>query len=258
MRAPGASRAADPFVLRFEVVQERIVAPDAYPFTIPAVRQLDQLPLHPKVTYFVGENGTGKSTILEAMAVAAGFNAEGGSENFRFATRRSESPLCDAFRLVRTGRRPRTGFFLRAESYFNLATNIEELDRDPWGGPPVIDSFGGTSLHEQSHGESFLALLTKRFGPNGLYILDEPEAALSPMRQMSALARIHQLVREGSQFVIATHAPILLAYPKSTIYELSTQGIRKVPYEETATYSVTKDFILRREAMLAELLAEEE
>ena len=180
------------------------------------------------MTYFVGENGTGKSTILEAMAVAAGFNAEGGTENFRFATRRSESSLGNALRLVRSPRRPRTGFFLRAESYFNLATNIEELDREPSFAPPVIDSYGGRSLHEQSHGESFLSLLMSRFGPNGFYLLDEPEAALSPLRQMSALARIHQLVRAGSQFVIATHAPILLAYPGSLIYELSSSGAREV------------------------------
>jgi predicted ATPase len=213
--------------------------------------------LHPRVTYLVGENGSGKSTILEAIAVAAGFNAEGGSSNFHFSTRRSESRLCDALRLVRSSRRPRTGFFLRAESYFNLATNIEDLDREPGPGPPVIDSYGGKSLHEQSHGESFLALLTKRFGGDGLYVVDEPEAALSPMRQMSALARIHQLVLEGSQFVVATHAPILLAYPGALIYELNGEGIREVPYEETATYAVTRDFILHRETMLRELLANE-
>jgi predicted ATPase len=254
-RAPGSPRPTDAFVLRCEIVPERVTAPDAYPFTIPAIAQLSELRLHPKVTYFVGENGSGKSTILEAIAVAAGFNAEGGTENFRFSTRRSESALCDALRLVRSARRPRTGFFLRAESYFNVATNIEEMDREPSFGPPVIDSYGGRSLHEQSHGESFLALLMNRFGANGFYVLDEPEAALSPMRQMSALARIHQLVREGSQFVIATHAPILLAYPGALIYELSAKGIRKVTYEETSTYSVTRDFILRREAMLKELLA---
>lgn len=241
-------RAADAFVRRCELVPERIAAPDAYPFTIPAVAQLHDLRLHPKVTYFVGENGSGKSTILEAIAVAAGFNAEGGSENFRFSTRRSESALCDALRLVRGARRPRTGFFLRAESYFNVATEIDALG--------VADSYGGVSLHEQSHGESFLALLMNRFGGDGFYVLDEPEAALSPMRQMSALARVHQLVREGCQFVIATHAPIVLAYPEATIYELSAEGIREVTYEESATYSVTREFILRREAMLRELLAE--
>jgi predicted ATPase len=257
-RSARSSNRVDPFVLSVDVVRERIVEPGAYPFTIPAIRGLARLPLHPRVTYLVGENGSGKSTLLEAIAVAAGFNAEGGSSNFHFSTRRSESPLCEALRLVRSSRRPRTGFFLRAESYFNLATNIEDLDREPGLGPPVIDSYGGKSLHEQSHGESFLALLMNRFGRDGLYVLDEPEAALSPMRQMSALARIHQLVLEGSQFVIATHAPILLAYPGALIYELSGEGIREVPYEATATYAVTRDFILHRETMLRELLAEDE
>jgi predicted ATPase len=214
-RSSTSTRPTEAFVLRCEIVPERVAAPDAYPFTIPAVSHIHGLRLHPKVTYFVGENGSGKSTILEAIAVAAGFNAEGGTENFRFSTRRSESALCDALRLVRGARRPRTGFFLRAESYFNVATEIDALG--------VADSYGGVSLHEQSHGESFLALLMNRFGANGFYVLDEPEAALSPMRQLSALARIHQLVREGSQFVIATHAPILLAYPGALIYELSAR-----------------------------------
>jgi predicted ATPase len=179
-----------------------------YPFSIPAIRGLEVLPLHPKVTYLVGENGSGKSTLLEAIAVIMGFNAEGGSTNFRFQTRRSESPLWQTLRIVRGVRRPRTGFFLRAESYFNLATNIEELDREPGLGPPIIDSYGSKSLHEQSHGESFVALMMHRFGTDGLYLLDEPEAALSPLRQMSALARIHQLVLAGCQFIIATQVHV--------------------------------------------------
>ncbi len=170
------------------------------------------------MTYFVGENGSGKSTLLEAIAVAAGFNAEGGSMNFHFSTRSSESALAGALRLVRSVRRPRTGFFLRAESFFNLATAIEQLDKDP-GGSPIIDSYGGRSLHEQSHGESFLAVALHRFGPQGLYVLDEPEAALSPLRQMSMLRRMRDLVHQGCQFIVATHAPILLAYPGASIQQ---------------------------------------
>ncbi|MGZ3476679.1 MAG: AAA family ATPase [Polyangiales bacterium] len=244
-------------MLRVEMVREKVPDESAYPFSIPAIARIERLELHPKVTYFVGENGSGKSTLIEAIAVAAGFNAEGGSSNFKFSTRSSESALWRALRLVRRARRPQTGFFLRAESYFNVATKIEELDREPAAAPRIIDSFGGRSLHEQSHGESFFALLRHRFGPEGLYLLDEPEAALSPMRQMSALVRMHELVKQGSQFVIATHSPILLAYPNAKIYELSADGIEERAYEETATYAVTRDFILRRDLMLRELLGEE-
>jgi predicted ATPase len=149
---------------------------DQYPFCLPAVRTLQQIDLHPKVTYFVGENGSGKSTLLEAIAVSLGFNAEGGSKNFRFDTRRSHSVLNEYLRIVKGVKRPRTGFFLRAESFFNVASEIERLDEGP-GGPPVINSYGGRSLHEQSHGESFLALMLERFSRQGLYVLDEPEAA---------------------------------------------------------------------------------
>lgn len=183
---------------------------DRYPFNLPAVRHLDVLPFHPKVTFLVGENGAGKSTLIEALAVAWGFNAEGGSKNFNFTTRTSHSELHQFVRPVRSVRRARDGFFLRAESYFNVGTQIEELDKEP-GGPPIIDSFGGVSLHEQSHGESFFALLDNRLGGDGLYIFDEPEAALSPNRQLSFLARLHELVRKRSQFIIATHSPIILA-----------------------------------------------
>ena len=234
-----------PFIRQVFVVESRVEDPSAFPFTLPAVKQLDGLELAP-VTYFVGENGSGKSTILEAIAVAAGYNAEGGSKNFRFATRASESILHRALRLSRT-RREKTGFFLRAESFFNVATQIEELD------PALLASYGGKSLHEQSHGESFLSLVKHRFGPDGLYILDEPEAALSPSRQLALLRRMHDLVEDGSQLIVATHAPIVMAYPGATIYLLDARGITKVAYEETEHVSLTRDFLQDRERYLARL-----
>jgi predicted ATPase len=207
-----------------------------YPFSIPSIQTLDELELDAKVTFLIGENGAGKSTLIEAMAILAGFNAEGGSKNFRFDTRRSESCLHEFMRPVRGIRRPRDGFFLRAESYFNVATEIDRLG--------VGDSYGGVSLHEQSHGESFLALANHRFGGNGLYILDEPEAALSPQRQLSLLSIIHNLVEErASQFIIATHSPILMAYPKALIYRLGPNGMERVAYEDTEHYKITRDFL---------------
>ncbi len=202
--------------------RERVPSFEVHPFTLAAVRGLQSLDLHPSVTYLIGENGTGKSTLLEAIAVAFGFNPEGGSKNFRFETRGSHANLHSFLRL-RRGRRSRTGFFFRAESYFNLATAIEEMDRIEetegvrTAGPKLTPTYGGKTLHEQSHGESFFALLENRFFGHGLYILDEPEAALSPNRQLSFLARLHQLVTDRSQFIIATHSPINLAYPDAWI-----------------------------------------
>jgi predicted ATPase len=235
--------------------REDIPSFSKYPFSIPAVRNLSSLELHPKVTYLIGENGSGKSTLIEGIAVATGFNAEGGSKNFTFSTRSSESILSDYLRCSRNIRRERTGYFLRAESYFNVATEIEKLDNEPGGGPPIISYYGGVSLHEQSHGESFLALANHRFGPDGFYILDEPEAALSPTRQLSLLQIIHRLVsRQGSQFIIATHSPILMAYPDATIYSLSAEGIEKVVYEETEHYTLTRDFLNHRDVYMRALM----
>jgi predicted ATPase len=229
--------------------REKVDSFDHYPFSLAAVRTLERLELHPKVTFFIGENGSGKSTLLEAMAISLGFNAEGGTKNFRFDTRASHSVLHEHLRIAKGVRKPKDGFFLRAESFFNVATQIEALDSEPSFGPPVIASYGGRSLHEQSHGESFLALMTNRFGGHGLYILDEPEAALSPQRQLAVLARMHDLVRDASQFVIATHSPILMAYPDAWIYEFG-----QLAYEDTEHYRVTKSFLANPKRMLDVLL----
>lgn len=242
------------YVSRITLRREKVESFDQYPFSLPAIRSLESIDLHPKVTYFVGENGTGKSTLLEGIAINLGFNAEGGTKNFRFGTRRSHSELHEFLRIAKGVRRPRDGFFLRAESFFNVATEIENLDAEPAPGPPIIDSYGGRSLHEQSHGESFLALITERFGGQGIYILDEPEAALSPQRQLAVLKRIHDLVLDRSQFIIATHSPLLMAYPDSKIYLCSRDGISPVSYEDTEHFQVTRDFLANPARMLRILM----
>lgn len=222
--------------------REKIIAPGEYPFNIPALKNFSTLQLHPKVTYLSGENGMGKSTLIEAIAVACGFNPEGGSLNFNFNTRASHSVLHQYVRVARAAVRAKDGFFLRGESFFNVGTNIEELDKEG-DEPRVIDSYGGVSLHEQSHGEAFWSLLVHRFSGNGLYILDEPEAALSPTRQMAMLTRMHQLIGQQSQFIIATHSPIVMAYPDSIIYQLTESGIKKTSYAETENYKISHHFI---------------
>jgi predicted ATPase len=238
------------YVTRLSLQREKIESFDRYPFSLPAISNLDKLDLHPKMTFFVGENGSGKSTLLEALAISLGFNAEGGTKNFRFDTRSSHSVLHEYLRVAKGVRRPKDGFFLRAESFFNVATEIENLDTESAGGRRLIHSYGGRSLHEQSHGESFLALMTHRFRGEGLYILDEPEAALSPQRQLAVLARIHDLIRDGSQFIIATHSPILMAYPDAVIYHCDGDGILRIAYEDTEHYQVTRSFLADPQRML--------
>lgn len=205
------------------------------------------------VTFLVGENGTGKSTLLEAIAVACGFNPEGGTRNFNFSTRATHSVLGEYLTPSRR-RYPKDGFFLRAESFYNVATNIDEMDEEVAGAPRLIESYGGVSLHKQSHGESFLALVQNRFGGCGLYLLDEPEAALSPSRLLTLMAEMNALVKADSQFVIATHSPILMAFPEARIYELSETGIRPAAYRETEHYQLTKQFLDGPERMLRYLL----
>lgn len=220
----------------------------SYLSRLPAVRSLyseGQLDFHMPVTFFVGENGTGKSTLLEAIAVAMGFNPEGGSRDFSFSTKPSHSELYQYLTTIKTVS-PKDGFFLRAESFYNTASYLDETS--------TLARYGGVSFHEQSHGESFLSLVVNRFEGNGLYILDEPEAALSPQRLMSLIVTMDELVRKNSQLLIATHSPILMAYPNAEILQLTQDGIRSVTYKETEHYKITKQFLDRPEQMIKYLL----
>ncbi len=222
-----------------------------YPFTLPVVRHLAEHPLELRkpITFLTGDNGAGKSTLVEAVAVAAGFNAEGGSQSFRFATRATESSLGDHLTLSWGVRKPRTGYFLRAESFYNVATEIDRI------GGGIHRSYGGRSLHERSHGESFIDLMTHRFGGRGLYVLDEPEAALSVRGCLVVLRRMQELVNEGSQFIVATHSPILLAAPHAQILEIDGDGaVDEVSYDAAEPVALTRNFLGEPDRFLKHLL----
>ncbi|WP_455035616.1 AAA family ATPase [Lachnoanaerobaculum gingivalis] len=216
-------------------------------------KKIGGLELTKPVTIFVGENGVGKSTLIEGLAVAMGFNAEGGSVNFSFSTKESHSNLHEYITVSRGWRKHKDGFFLRAESFYNVASNIDDLDNGS-GGLPIILSYGGVSLHEQSHGESFMALVENRFSGNGLYILDEPEAALSPMRLMELICYIKKLVDNNSQFIISTHSPILMTFPDAEVIEITQEEIKSVDYKETEYFLITKRFMDSPEQMIKNLL----
>lgn len=243
-----------------ELILNDTLPPYSYLCELPVIRYLLQkgnLPFSAPVTFLVGENGSGKSTLIEAIATAFGFNPEGGSRNFTFSTTESHSELWKHITLAK-GPRPRDGFFLRAEAVYNVASNIDEMDSEEYEfikPPAVIDSFGGVSLHEQSHGESFLSIVQHRFGGKGLYILDEPEAALSPTRQMTLLLEIDRLVKTESQLIIATHSPILMAYPNAEILECDESGIHPVAFRDTEHYRITKLFLDQPERMIEKLLS---
>lgn len=243
------SRRTKPYLLRASFRPDVDPNYDEYPFNVPAVRELDRIEFHPNVTFFVGENGSGKSTVLEAIAVALGFGAEGGTKNVQFRTVDSVSPLHEALRLARGVPQPQDGYFLRAESFFNVASYMDEVG--------YTDGYGG-SLHARSHGESFMAVLVNKLRGNGIYLFDEPEAALSPSRQMAALSAIHQLVEASSQFVIATHSPILLSYPNAKIIQFDRSGLSEVAYEDTEHFAVTRDFLNNYPRRLEQLLSDDE
>ncbi|MCU9614981.1 AAA family ATPase [Caldibacillus lycopersici] len=243
------------FIRSIYLLRDKIPSHHIFPFSIPVIKHLDELVFHPNVTFIVGENGMGKSTLLEGIAVGLGFNPEGGTLNFNFASYESHSNLHEFLRIARGVQRPQDHFFLRAETFYNVATNIEELDAAPSFGRKIIDSFGGKSLHQQSHGESFFATFIHRFQGNGLYILDEPEAALSPLRQISMLARIHELVNEGSQFIISTHSPIIMSYPSAKIMELSENGLTETKFEDINHYTIMKQFFDDKDRLLYHLFS---
>jgi len=252
-------RGFDQFVREFYLDKNAIIESgyaSKYPFSLKAVKALESLELHPNVTFLVGENGSGKSTLLEALAVSYGFNPEGGTKNFNFSTEASHSELHKYIRLVKGIRRAKDGFFLRAESFYNVASSIDQMDREPYGGAPIIASYGGVSLHKQSHGEAFMTLMQERFSGNGVYILDEPEAALSPTRQMAMLTRIHDLVQKDAQFIIATHSPIIMSYPNAIIYNVD-DDFKEISYKDTEHHVVMRKFMNRPEEMLSLLLENE-
>ena len=244
-RSAAGKATGAPFLHRIESLADK-VDPAEYPFSIPAFSHGIDLSFRSKVTFFVGENGSGKSTLLEAIAECCGFNPEGGSRDHHRATFADRSPLAQALRL---SWRPKVteGFFMRAESFYNFATYIEQVSD--------LSAYGGKSLHAQSHGESFISLFANRF-EQGIYILDEPEAALSPQRQLSFLRIVHDLASPGhAQFLIATHSPILLACPGAVLFDLDGDVIRETSYRETRHFLITRDFLNSPERFFKHLFA---
>ena len=238
-----------PLLREVRLEASRVPDPEAFPFTLPAVRALkDGLAFHPQVTFLVGENGSGKSTILEALAAKLDLDAQGGDTVLTFVEHGADTPLHEAMLLSRGARRPSMRYFLRAESFFNVAQHVDAH-------PGALAAHGGRPLHGMSHGESFLTLALERFYPDGLFLLDEPEAAMSPQGCLTLLRRIRELALEGAQFVIATHSPLLLAYPDAIIYALGDDGIETVAYEDTEHYRLTRDFLEAPERYLRQLFS---
>ena len=246
---------------KLTLLRERVQDWNAYPFSVAAISGLGELAFRSRICFFAGENGTGKSTLLEAIAAHYGFGREGGNRNFRNDSTESNhsiDPLVKALRLS-FDNRSGAGFFLRAESFFNTASHMDDLDREPAEHSPLVsDFYGGRSLHTRSHGETFFTLLDLKFRRNGLFLLDEPEAALSPQRQLSFLVLMHDVLHKfkDAQFIVSTHSPVLLAYPAAQIVSFDDGMIHEVDYEETGSYQVAHRFLNHREEFLKQLFAE--
>jgi predicted ATPase len=225
---------------------------DSYLQEITTIKNFDKLEFGKNITFFVGENGTGKSTLLEAIAVAYGFNPEGGTLNYRFSTYDDVSILSSAVHMVKGYKRPKANYFFRAESFFNVASKAEDY-RDNTPKAIYYARYGGKSLHEQSHGESFLEFF-KSFEKEGIYIMDEPEAALSPQRQLTLFIQIAKMAETGSQFIIATHSPILLGIPEADIVSFDNGELHMCEYKETQSYQVMEMFINNRDVLVKRLL----
>ena len=241
---------AKPYLRSVELKRDSISNFESYPYSIPAIRELDSLEFHPDVTFIIGENGSGKSTLIEAIALSMGFGPEGGTKNVRISSADDNSGLNEHLKLIWGFSKPKDHYFLRAESFYNVATYMDEVG--------YLEGYGGKSLHARSHGEAFIATLNEKLRGHGLYIFDEPEAALSPARQMAALASIHVLVQEQSQFIIATHSPILMAYPGAKIVLLDNTGLSEIAYEETEHFTITRDFLNDHARMVHYLLSDED
>lgn len=245
------------------LLRDRIPDPALYPFTVPAIESLTSLDFPSRVTFFTGENGTGKSTLLEAIAAHIGFGREGGNRNFTpletTHSSRATEPLTRALRLGFFPHRSGEGFYFRAESLFNVATHLDQLDAEGGLGPPVLDAYGGISLHQRSHGETFFTVLDHKFRRSGLFLLDEPEAALSPQRQLSFVILLHDTLREypDAQFIISTHSPILLATPNAQILSFDQNQIHAINYEDTPAFQVTRRVMLDHRSFINDLLKPE-
>lgn len=234
-------------LISLEMLWDGVGDRTAYPFSIPALASLSSVSFDRPVTFLVGENGSGKSTLIEGLAVAAGLNPEGGSQNLKFSTRSSHSSLHEHVRLAWRGR-PGKSFFLRAESFYNVASAYDALREEVQLEVP--------DYHLFSHGESFLEIIGSRFRGPGLYLMDEPESALSVMAQLQLLSYMNRVVGEGGQLVISSHSPILTAFPGAVIYRLNQAGIAEVEYPETEPYQLTKSFLESPTAFLRHLFAE--
>lgn len=238
------------YIISTELMKDQIDDENMYPFNLPIVNILDKIEFHPNVTFLTWDNWTGKSTLLEAIAIEYGFNPEWGSRNTNFSTQDSHSSLSSIVRTAKGIKRPKDSYFLRAESFYNLATNIDEIEKEYWW---MYDFYWSKSLHEQSHGESFFSLFKHRLSWKGLYIFDEPEAALSPEKQLALLVRMNELVNDDSQFIIVTHSPIILSYPKAKILQISKEWLEEVKYKDSNNYQLYKMFIDNPDNMINKL-----